>query len=105
MVPLKSNDLPNLNNPIKFFNINIILHHAFSLNAYEYPRYHQHQYYHNQLKNHTHSHIVFYMFSTVKAIEILPKHNGDAFIWESCVTNWSDFYSIYKQETVASILM
>ena len=33
-------------------NPNIVLCHAFSLNAYEYPKFHQHLYFDNRLKNH-----------------------------------------------------
>ena len=48
--------------PLKLFNVintclinaNVILHYSFSLNIYEYVDYHQHQYLHNQSKNHTH---------------------------------------------------
>ena len=47
-------DSLKLNNQIcpYLLNLNIILHHAFSLNIYEHLKYHQHQYYDNQLKNH-----------------------------------------------------
>ena len=45
------------NDPLKLKNqiiiINIILHHTFLSNIYEYPEYHQHQYFQNQLKDHT----------------------------------------------------
>ena len=45
------NDPLKLNNAINtcLMNPNIILYYAFSLNIYEYLKYHQHQYYH--LKN------------------------------------------------------
>ena len=50
---LKPLILQTLNNPINIFLINPnISYHIFSLNIYEYPKYHQHQCYHNQLKNH-----------------------------------------------------
>ena len=53
-------DQRKLNNPKNIFLIrpNFILYYAFSLNIYEYPEYHHNQYYHDQLKSHTHIHIV-----------------------------------------------
>ena len=39
-------------------NLEIISYYASSLNIYEYLKYHQHQYYHNQLKSHRHIHII-----------------------------------------------
>ena len=64
---LETNDSPKLptvqtlNNSINIFfltNPNIILCHFYSLNIYEYPKYHQNQYYHNRLKVHIHIHII-----------------------------------------------
>ena len=63
---LETNDSPklpvkeDLNNSIKFFviNPNIISYCVFSLDIYEYPKYHQHQYYYNQLKNHRYINII-----------------------------------------------
>ena len=57
---LEANDSPKclvmkvLINPINNFliNPNIILYCIFSLNIYEYPKHHEHQYYHNRIKNH-----------------------------------------------------
>ena len=43
---------------LQITNVNIILYHASSLNIYEDLKYHQHQYYHNQLKNHKQIHLV-----------------------------------------------
>ena len=48
--PLKPNNALNT----CLVDLNIITYHAFSLNIYEYVKYCQHQYYHNQLKNHRH---------------------------------------------------
>ena len=47
-VSLKRLVVKELNNPINIFltNPNIIAYCVFSLNIYEYPKYHQHQYYH-----------------------------------------------------------
>ena len=51
--PLKLNNLINTCS----INLNIILFYSFSLNIYKCAEYHQHQYSHNQLKNHTHIHL------------------------------------------------
>ena len=56
---LKRSIVQALNNAINIFliNLKIILYCVFRLNIYKYPKSHQHQYYHNQLKNHTQIHI------------------------------------------------
>ena len=59
-------DLLNVNNAINtcLINLKIILYHASSLNIYEYLKYHQHQYHHNQLKNYRHPYNpVFFILS------------------------------------------
>ena len=58
--PLKLTNVQTLDNPIKilFLNLDIISYRVFSLNIYEYPKYQQHQYYHNRLKNHRHIRII-----------------------------------------------
>ena len=55
-----ANDLLKLINAINtcLINLIVILYHAFSLNIYEYLKYHQHQYYHTQLKNNKQIHII-----------------------------------------------
>ena len=66
---LDANDLTKItavktfNNPINIFiiNPNIILYRVFSLNIYEYPKYQQHQYYHNRLKNHRHIRVIQFL--------------------------------------------
>ena len=47
-------------------NLDIILYLDCSLNIYEYLKYHQHQYYHNQLTNDSHIHMIqsFFILST-----------------------------------------
>ena len=63
---IKPNDSPKRhivqaqNNLINIFKINAnIWYHVFSSNIHEYhPKYNQHQYYQNRLKNHGHIHIV-----------------------------------------------
>ena len=66
---LEANDSSKLpavqanSNPINIFSINSnILYCAFSLNMYEYPKHYEHQYYHNQLKNHGHP-VFFHIIS------------------------------------------
>ena len=73
MCPSEANDSSKLpavqanSNPINIFSINsnIILNCAFSLNMYEYPKHYEHQYCHNQLKNHGHSYnpVFFHIIS------------------------------------------
>ena len=57
------NDLLKLSNAINncLINLNIILYCVFSLNIYECQKYHQHQTFYNQLKNHTHVYIVQFL--------------------------------------------
>ena len=63
-------DLRKHNNAISLISLNIILFHAFSLNVWEYLKYHQQQYYHKQLKNHGHIQIIyFFILSTEKSFE------------------------------------
>ena len=65
------------NDPLKFsnakntclINLNINLYCVFSSNIYGHPKYYQHQYYHNQLKN-----LVLLLLSAEKSFETLPKH-------------------------------
>ena len=69
-------------------NLNIMIYNTSSLNIYEYIKYHQHQYNHNQLKNHRQIYVIHvFILSTERSFEILPKHNEDAFISESFALN------------------
>ena len=75
MPATRAYDPPKRNNPINIFLIDLNIYHAFLLNIYEYLKYHQHQYYHNQLENYTHTcSPVFFVLSTITTFEILLKH-------------------------------
>ena len=52
--PLKFNNAIN----ICLINLNLVLYNSLLLGIYKYLKYDQHQYYHNQLKNHRHIHII-----------------------------------------------
>ena len=83
------NDLLKLSNTINncLINVNIILYFVFSLNIYEFLKYHQYQIFYNQLKNHTHIYIVQFLSSTAKIFKIFCKHKGYAFNSVSFVLN------------------
>ena len=62
-------------------NPNIILYYVFLSNIYVYLKHHQHQHYHNCLKNHRYWYNpVFFILSDEKYFETLPKYNGAPFI-------------------------